>query len=83
MIGISRIEEGSPVEIKTWRMVAMGTALIPCIVHTLLIFVPMPARQLTVLLCTSFGPALAIASISLGYILHQNRRVTITTGDIL
>jgi len=84
MIGNSRIEKGGPVDIQTWRMVAKGTTLIPCIVYPLLIFVPMRSRQLTAPLGVSFGPDLAIASIRLEHFLYQNKRaVSIATrGDL-
>jgi hypothetical protein len=82
MIGSSRIEEGGPVEIQIRRVVGKGTALIPCMVYSLSILVPIPARQLTVLPGASFGPALAAASIGLGHILCQVRKaVTLTKGD--
>jgi hypothetical protein len=60
-------------EIDSWARVGIIAGFVACIVYPLLVFVPIPFKQLTVLLGASFGPALAVASIALGQILYARR----------
>lgn len=57
----------------TWRRVGIVAGFVACVVYPLAVFVPMPTRALTVVLGSSFGPALAIASLALWHVLRERR----------
>lgn len=57
----------------TWRRVGIVAGFIACVVYPLAVFVPMPTHTVTVLLGSSFGPALAIASLGLWHVLRERR----------
>jgi hypothetical protein len=61
-----------PIDI-TWRRVGIVAGFIACVVYPLAVFVPMPTRRMTVVLASSFGPALAIASLGLWHVLRERR----------
>lgn len=68
-----------PIDV-TWRRVGIVAGFVACVVYPLAVFVPMPTRQVTVVLASSFGPALAIASLGLWHVLRE-RRVS-AAGDV-
>lgn len=68
---------------KHWYNTGIIAGIIACISYPLAIFVPMPNHQLTLIISSSFGPALAIASFALGKILlERNWSVTTQLGAV-
>lgn len=64
--------------VRDWRRIGIVLGLVACIVYPIAVLVPIPNRQLTVILGASFGPAFAFACWALGKVL-QDRRPTIAT----
>ncbi len=70
-------------KIKAWLNTGIIAGVIACIVYPLAIFVPITNHQFTLIVGSSFGPALAIASIALGKILlERNWSVSAQLGAI-
>jgi hypothetical protein len=60
-------------ELIGWTRIAITAGLAACISYPLMVYVPLP-RLAQVILGAAFGPALALASISLGHVLQAHRR---------
>jgi hypothetical protein len=68
MMGNSQNEE-----LAGWTRAAIAAGLTACFSYPLMVYVPLP-RLVQVTLGAAFGPALALASISLGHVLQAHRR---------
>jgi len=60
-------------ELAGWRRIAIAAGLAACISYPLMVYVPLP-RFAQVALGATFGPALALASLSLAHVLQAHRR---------
>jgi len=60
-------------ELASWRRIAIAAGLAACISYPLMVYVPLP-RFAQVALGATFGPALALASLSLAHVLQAHRR---------
>jgi hypothetical protein len=56
------------VDVSNWRRLGIAAGLVACASYPMMVFVPLP-KQVTLLVASSFGPALAIASLGLAGVL--------------
>jgi len=60
-------------ELRAWTRIGIGAGLVACFAYPSMILIALP-RIPQVMLAASFGPALAVASVSLAHILRARRR---------
>jgi hypothetical protein len=60
-------------ELAGWTRIAIAAGLAACFSYPLMVYVPLP-RLAQVTLGATFGPALALASLSLAHVLRAHRR---------
>ena len=60
-------------ELASWTRIGIASGFLACVVYPIMTLVSMP-RIPQVMIGASFGPALAVASIALAYILQSRRR---------